>query len=155
MTQTLETGQTDVAGQICPSWCVNAGTGLDHAHVSADLIGGTPEQPLVARLIGMQHDDQVRVLLNDRVTSIDQLDQFVSGLRRLVDGVRLAEAGLGFVASLAARADVTLEDLAQAAGVPEHRVAAQDEGQQVLTVHEYDRLALAAASLVAAARTVA
>jgi hypothetical protein len=155
MTQTVDRVQTDVTGGVCPSWCVNAATGRDHAHVSADLIGGTPEQPLVARLIGMEHDDQVRVLLNDRVTSIDELDQFVSGLRRLVDGVRLAEPGLGFVATLAARADVTLEDLAQAAGVPEHRVAAQDEGRQVLTVNEYDRLALAAANLVAAARSVA
>lgn len=149
-------GNEVMAGAVCPSWCVNTGIERDgHAHVSADLIGGTPEQPLVARLIGMEHDGRVRVLLNDRVTSIEELDQFVSGLRRLVDGVRLAEPGLGFVASLAARADLTLEDVAQAAGLDEERVAAQDEGYQVLTVREYDRLALAAANLVAATRTVA
>lgn len=144
------------AGAVCPSWCVNEGIEREgHSHVSADLIGGTPEQPLVARLVGMEHDSQVRVLLNDRVTSIEQLDRFVSGLRRLVDGVMLAQPGLGIVATLAARAGATFADLAHESGVPEERIAAHGEGYRVLTVHEFDRLALAAAHLFVASKTAA
>lgn len=144
-------------GDACPEWCINdqGGPGERHAHVSADVLGGAPEQPLIARLIGRAPDGDVRVLLNDRVATIEELDCFVGGVRKLLDQARLAEPGLGFVASLAARADLTLEDLAEAAGVSVAKVAAQDEGYQVLTVREYDQLALAVAKLVAAAKPVA
>jgi hypothetical protein len=121
----------------------------DHAHVSADVTGGAPEQPLVARLIRMRDDEAVRVLLNDRVATLAEVGQFLGTLRSLLDRAIPAEPGMGFVGQLAARADLSVEEMAEAAGLPVHLVKEQSEGRAVLSVAEFEQLVLGVAQRVA------
>lgn len=140
----------------CPDWCVNDGLDLaGHVHVSADVAGGAPDQPLMARLIGKAADSSVQVLMNGRVASVDQVDSFVGGLRLLLDRARLAEPGLGFIADLWDGADVTFSEMSAVSGIEEQRIRAQSRGGQVLTIHEFDRLALSLARVIAATTSVA
>jgi hypothetical protein len=122
----------------------------DHAHVSADVTGGAAEQPMVGRLIRMRQDESVRVLLNDRVASVEEAGRFLGSLRGLLDQAVPAEPGLGFVGVLARQSRLTYADMAEAAGLPVSVVAAQAAGDAVLSVSEFDRLALAVAQRVAA-----
>ena len=140
----------------CPSWCVaEEDAPSDHAHVSADVTGGAVEHPMVGRLIGMRQDESVRVLLNDRVASVEETGRFLGSLRGLVDKALPAEPGLGFVRVLASQARLTFADMAEAAGLPVSVVAAQAAGNAVLSVAEFDRLALAVAHRVADALSAA
>jgi len=134
----------------CPSWCVSGETDGEHVHVSADVAAGAPDQPLIARLISKEGDVSARVLVNDRVATVEQVDSFVGGLRRLIDQARPAEPGLGFVAALWANADATFSEVSAICGVEESRIRAQSRGGQVLTIFEYDQLALCLARITAA-----
>jgi hypothetical protein len=133
----------------CPTWCVNEDSASGaHAHVSADVTGGAPEQPLVARLVCMKDDSAVRVLLNDRVATLGEVGRFLGSLRGLVDQAVPAEPGLGFIAQLAGRADLSVQEMAEAAGLPVDLVKAQTDGQAALSVSEFERLAIAVAQRV-------
>jgi hypothetical protein len=120
--------------------------------VSNDLTVAAIGQPLVARLLQASGDPEVRVLVNDKVATIEQAEAFALALRRLAAQAQLAQPGLGFVATLAARSGVSPKQMALAAGVDAHKVQAQRAGGQVLTVHELDSLALAVARLAAESR---
>jgi hypothetical protein len=145
--QTTEPEQP-VGAADCPSWCAHPAQGRPgHAHVSDDLTVAADGQPLVARLLQASGDPEVRVLVNDKVATIEQAEAFARALRRLVDQARLAEPGLGFVATLAARSGISSKQMALAAGVDAQKVAAQRAGAQVLSVHDIDSLALAVARL--------
>jgi hypothetical protein len=146
MTQTT----VPVSTTVCPSWCVYGGAGADHAHVSADVTAGAADQLLTARLVQMDDHDDPRVLLDGRVAELAELEEFVRGLRRLVDQAQLAPAGCGFVDDIVRQAGLTLTEVAETAGLEPSWVRAQHAGRQVLTVHQFDRLALAAAGLAAA-----
>jgi hypothetical protein len=134
----------------CPSWCViEKDAPSDHAHVSADVTGGSVEHPLVGRLIRMRQDDSVQVLLNDRVASVDEVGRFLGSLRGLLDKAVPAGPGLGFIGLLAGQAQLTFADMAEAAGLPIAAVEAQAAGDAVLTVAEFEQLALSVARRVA------
>ena len=138
----------------CPEWCESAGVVVGrHPHVSANIIHGSPAQPLVARLVDMNGDGEVSVVVNERVLSIDDAQAFASALGRLVDQTRLAEPGLGFVEHLVERAGVDVEELADVSQVDLGRLHDQACGSRVLTVREFDRVALAAAHLASTAAT--
>ena len=138
----------------CPEWCESAGVVVGrHPHVSANIIEGSAGQPLVARLVDMNGDGEVSVVVNERVLSIEDAQSFVSALGRLLDRTRLAEPGLGFVASLVDRAQVSIAELATVAQVDVERLRDQESGSRVLTVREFDRVALAAAHLASGAAT--
>jgi hypothetical protein len=135
----------------CPGWCVNVDSAPDeHVHVSADIAAGAPDQPLMARLIGKGVEEQPHVLLNGRVATFEQAASFLGGVRQLLDRARLAEPGLGFVEALWASADVTYAEISALSGVDEERIRRQSRGQQVLSVYEYDQVALAVARTMAA-----
>jgi hypothetical protein len=137
----------------CPSWCAHpAQSEQGHAHVSDDVHVAGDGHPLVARLIQAAGDLEVRVLLNDRVATVEQAESFAIGLRRLAAQAQLAEPGLGFVGSLAARLGISPRQMAMAAGVEVHRVRTQRAGGQVLSRDEIDRLALAVVRLDAEAQ---
>jgi hypothetical protein len=132
---------------VCPSWCAHPdAVAEDHAHVSAELVVDAVGGPLVARLVCTAGADGPTVLLNDRAAAVGEARSFALGLQRLADDATLAEPGLGFVAGLAARADMGVTEMATAAGLEPSWVRAQQAGAQVLSVHEYDRLALAVAA---------
>ncbi len=138
----------------CPEWCESAGVVVGrHPHVSANIIQGSPGQPLVARLVDMNGDGDVSVVVNERVLSTEDAQAFVSALGRLLDRARLAEPGLGFVASLVHRAGVSMAVLGDLAQVDVERLRDQERGSRVLTVREFDRVALAAAHLASGAAT--
>jgi hypothetical protein len=144
--------ETTVArtGSSCPGWCVNVdGASEEHMHVSADIAAGAPDQPLMARLIGRGVEDQPHVLLNGRVATVEQAASFLGGVRQLLDRARLAEPGLGFVEALWANADLTFAELSAMCGVEEQRIRRQSRGEQVLSVYEYDQVALAVARTMA------
>jgi hypothetical protein len=146
--QTTEPEQPALAD--CPSWCAHPAQGRPgHAHVSDDLTVAAIGQPLVARLLQASGDPEVRVLVNDKVATIEQAETFALALRRLTDQAKLAEPGLGFVATLSARSGISVKQVALAAGVDPQKVAAQRAGGQLLSVHELDRLALTVARLAA------
>ncbi|HET7387166.1 MAG TPA: hypothetical protein VFJ19_10945 [Nocardioidaceae bacterium] len=135
----------------CPPWCANAGTAVDanvHSHVSADVTGGTLEQPLVARLVQVAGSSEVRVLFNERVASVEEVSGFMSCVRQLLDQARPASAGLGFLAPMIARAGLTHAELADATGLEVSWLRAQSAGARVLSVREFDQLALAVAHLL-------
>ncbi|MGZ5416397.1 MAG: hypothetical protein ACXWDI_04390 [Nocardioides sp.] len=113
------------------------------------MTGGAVEHPMVGRLISMRQDESVRVLLNDRVASVEETGRFLGSLRGLLDKAVPAEPGLGFIGALASQARLTFADMAEAAGLPVSVVAAQAAGDAVLSVSEFDRLALAVAQRVA------
>ena len=134
----------------CPSWCViERDAPTEHAHVSADVTGGAAENPLVGRLIRMRQEESVHVLLNDRVASLEEAGRFLGSLRGLLDKAVPAEPGLAFIGVLGRQARLTFADMAEAAGLPVSVVAAQAAGDAVLSVSEFDRLALAVAQKVA------
>ena len=135
---------------VCPTWCVYEGEEPEHAHVSADVVAGAAEQQLTARLVQMGETGP-RVLLNGRVADLDEFGPFVRCLQRLVDQAQLAPAGCGVVDELIRHAELSLSEVAEAAGLEVSWVRAQHAGRQVLSVHELDRLALAAAGLAASA----
>src|SRR5688572_18181368 len=143
-------GTTNNDASRCPGWCVNVASESDHVHVSADIAAGAPDQPLMARLIGKGLEEQPHVLLNGRVATVDQAASFLGGVRQLLDRARLAEPGLGFVEALWAGADVTFSEIADICGVDEQRIRQQGQGGQVLSVYEYDQVALAVARMLAA-----
>jgi hypothetical protein len=146
---------TESTATACPSWCVSQVDRGDHAHVSDDVMGGSPDQPLVARLVRMGAGGADRVLLNDRVATVEDVRHFVSRVRHLLDGATLAEPGLGFVPVLLRAAGVDLGKVAEAAGVDPGRVRRQSRGERELSVSEFDRVALAAARLVGSASSPA
>lgn len=135
----------------CPAWCVYEGDAPDHAHVSADVTSGIPGQQLTARLVQMDEETAPRVMLNGRVSDLEEFGPFVSCLQRLVDQAQLAPAGCGIVDDIVKRAGLSLTEVALAAGLEVSWVRAQHAGKQLLSVHELDRLALAAAGLATAA----
>jgi hypothetical protein len=145
----MNSTETTDAGR-CPGWCVNVETDAEHVHVSADIAAGAPDQPLMARLIGKGLEEQPHVLLNGRVATVDQAASFLGGVRQLLDRARLAEPGLGFVEALWAHADVTFSEVSEMCGVDERRIRQQSRGRQVLSVYEYDQVALAVARIMAA-----
>jgi hypothetical protein len=84
------------------------------------------------------------------VATVEQAASFLGGVRQLLDRARLAEPGLGFVEALWANADVTFAELSALCGVDEQRIRRQSRGEQVLSVYEYDQVALAVARTMAA-----
>jgi hypothetical protein len=141
---------TNIDAGRCPGWCVNVESDSNHVHVSADIAAGAPDQPLMARLIGKGLEDQPHVLLNGRVATVEQAASFLGGVRQLLDRARLAEPGLGFVEALWASADVTFSEVSEICGVDEQRIRQQSQGGRVLSVYEYDQVALAVARMLAA-----
>lgn len=131
---------------LCPSWCVND-RGGDHAHVSRDLHVEGLGRPLSAKLIQPDADGAPRMLVNGHVARLDQAEAFAYALLRLGAEATMAEPGLGFVEALTDRSEITLEELALASGVQLDRLRTQRQGEQELTVHEFDQVALAAAQL--------
>lgn len=134
----------------CPAWCVYDGDAAEHAHVSADVTSGTPERQLTARLVQRDEETAPRVMLNGRETGLEEFGPFVSCLQRLVDQAQLAPAGCGIVDDIVKQAGLSLTEVALAAGLEVSWVRAQHAGKQLLSVHELDRLALAAAGLASA-----
>jgi hypothetical protein len=142
---------TDVAAEApsttgCPQWCVNDAQGSEgHSHVSADVLVEAVGRPLSARLIQVAGDSVVKVLVNDRVATVDQVETFSHALRGLADEAVPAEPGLGFVEGLLA--GISLEEAALASGIELQRLREQRAGGRLLSVREFDRLALAVAHL--------
>ena len=135
---------------LCPSWCVND-RGGDHPHVSRELHVEGVARPLSAKLVQVPAEDAPRVLVNGCVATLDQAEAYAYTLLRLSSEATLAEPGLGFVEALIAKAGICVEEMALASGLDAPRLRAQREGEQVLTVHEFDQLALAVAQLTVAA----
>lgn len=74
------------ASSTCPPWCVvDTSDPKGHSHVSADVLVEALGKPLTARLVHVVGDTAVRVLVNDRVASVDQAEAFAQALRRLAD----------------------------------------------------------------------
>ena len=132
----------------CPTWCHAAGTDEVHAHVSADVTVGEGPEPMVARMIQLAGSDTVRMVIGQHVVGLDEGEVFGHALLRLVASSRLAEPGLGFIETLAARAGLSSGEMAFAAGLDADRVRAQRAGGRVLNQREFDRLALAVAQLL-------
>ncbi len=137
----------------CPVWCVHDGEPTEHDHVSADVVAGLDDQPLTARLVQMDQSGEPRVLVNGRVADLGGLATFVRGLQRLLGQAHLAPAGLGFVGELMDRSGLTATEVAGAAGLDVAWVRAQHAGRQMLTVNEFEQLALAVVALTAEAPT--
>jgi hypothetical protein len=135
----------------CPAWCVHDGPALEHAHISADVTAGSRNQTLTARLVQTEEDGAPQVLLNGRVCDLEEFGAFVSCLQRLVDQAQLAPAGCGIADDIISQAGLTLSEVAEAAGLEVSWVRAQHAGRRLLSVHQLDRLVLAAAGLAAAA----
>lgn len=123
----------------------------DEAHVSADVIPGAAEHPLVARLTRRREDTLVRVLLGDRTATVAEAGRLLGALRGLSDPADRAVPGLGFVGHLARQADLSVAEMAEAADLDPAVVQAQHDGLAVLRAAELDRLALAVAHRVASA----
>jgi hypothetical protein len=143
-----ENRSTYVGG--CPPWCRTVGGAEDggpHAHVSQDLVVGGSAEGTVARMIQLAGSDQVRVVVGDSVVGVDEAETFAHALLRLTADARLAQPGLGFVEQLLQQRGMSTGELALAAGLDVERVRAQRSGAAVLTVREFDRVALAAAQL--------
>lgn len=148
MTDLLDDAAYHPTEDPCPAWCACDATAAgNHLHRSADVVVSGQREPLVGRLIGVGAD--VRVEINERAATLEESRTFVDAVRRLLDDATLAEPGLGFVATLAARARMGVAEMAMAAGLESSWVRAQQAGGQVLTLHEYDQLALAVARVAA------
>lgn len=137
----------------CPSWCRDVSETVEnadgvHAHVSEDVLVGDDADPMVARMIQLAGSGMVRVVIGEQVVSVEEAQAFAHTLLRLASGAQLAEPGLGFVVALAERAGLSTNEMALAAGVDAGRLRAQSSGERVLTVREFDRLALTVAQLV-------
>jgi hypothetical protein len=134
----------------CPPWCRTVGGADDggpHAHVSQDLLVGDSLEGTTARMIQLAGSDQVRVVVGDSVVSVEEAESFAHALLRLTADAQLAQPGLGFVEQLLQQRGMSTGELALAAGLDLERVRAQRSGAAVLTVREFDRVALAAAQL--------
>jgi hypothetical protein len=142
----------DLAGLPCPEWCVLAGEVHDHPHVSNDVTVGSGDQPVTARLVQGGADTQPQVVVNGRVAHLEELGSVVKALHRLLDQAQLAPAGLGFVDDLVQDCGLGLAEVAEAADLDVAWVRAQHAGKQVLTTHEFDRLALAVAALAVSSK---
>ena len=129
----------------CPEWCRSeAAESGPHAHVSEDLRLGDGD-PMTTRMIQLAGSDTVRVMIGPQAVPLEEAQAFGHALLRLVAAAEPAEAGLGFVEVLAARADLSTSEMALAAGLDVERLRAQRAGGQVLSRREFDRLALAVA----------
>ena len=128
----------------CPEWCRSeAAESGPHAHVSENVeLGG---DPMTARMIQLAGSDTVRVMIGPQAVPLEEAQAFGHALLRLVAAAEPAEAGLGFVEVLAARADLSTNEMALAAGLDVERLRAHRAGGQVLSRREFDRLALAVA----------
>ena len=128
----------------CPEWCRSeAAESGPHAHVSENVeLGG---DPMTARMIQLAGSDTVRVMIGPQAVPLEEAQAFGHALLRLVAAAEPAEAGLGFVEVLAARADLSTTEMALAAGLDGERLRAHRAGGQVLSRREFDRLALAVA----------
>jgi hypothetical protein len=155
---------TDVAAE-CPAWCRNSvesdaaragGQEVDevHAHVTVDVVVGDSADPVVVRMVQLAGSDVVRVVVGQHVVDLSAAHDLAHALLRLTDAAQPAEAGFGFVEVLTGQAGVGTGELALAAGLDVERVRAQRAGGQVLSVAEFDRLALAAARLLPLRATV-
>jgi hypothetical protein len=150
------TEQPNETTATCPSWCRSAaerGAGAPdaseiHAHVSEDIEVGDPADPMTARMIQLPGSDLVRVAVGQQVLGVEEAEAFARALIRLTTSVQLAEAGFGFVETLAVQAGVSTGEIALASGLDVDRVRAQRAGGQVLNTREFDRLALAVAQLL-------
>lgn len=137
----------------CPDWCVLEGGVHDHAHVSNDVTVGSGDQPVTARLVQGGGDAQPQVVVNGHVAHVEELGSVVKALHRLLDQAQLAPAGLGFVDDLVQESGLGLAEVAEAADLDVAWVRAQHAGKQVLTTHEFDRLALAVTALAVSSET--
>ncbi|NUS52709.1 MAG: hypothetical protein HOQ22_16935, partial [Nocardioidaceae bacterium] len=137
--------RSEYAG-LCPPWCTSNGDPVEarHTHVSADLVVGAGA---TARLVRDDDAEPVRVLVGETAISVEEAQAFAHALLRLVADARLAEPGLGFVEHLVTQRGLSTSQLALAASLDVERVRAQRSGAAVLTVREFDQLALAAAQL--------
>ncbi len=135
---------------FCPSWCVND-RAEEHTHVSREVLVEGLARPLSGKLVQVPGEEAPRALVNGYVATLDQTESFAYALLRLGSDATLAEPGLGFIDSLASKSGITVEEMSQASGLDPARLRAQREGEQVLTVHEFDQLALAVAQLTVAA----
>lgn len=135
---------------LCPSWCIND-RGGEHSHVSRDVHVEGLGRPMSAKLVQVSTEESPRMLVNGHVATLEQAESFAYAVLRLGADATLAEPGLGFVRSLAEKAGISIEDMAAASGLDATQLRAQREGEQVLTVHEFDQLALAVAQLTVAA----
>jgi hypothetical protein len=130
----------------CPEWCRReAAESGPHAHVSEDVELGDGGDPMTTRMVQLAGSDTVRVMIGPQAVSLEEAQSFGHALLRLVAAAEPAEAGLGFVEVLAARADLSTSEMALAAGLDVERLRAQRAGGQVLSRREFDRLALAVA----------
>ncbi len=132
---------------LCPPWCRRTGDPEDHTHVSDDVTAGDAAAGLSARLVQAEPDGDPQVVLNGRAAGLHELGEFVRGLQALLDEAYLAPAGCGVVDDIVAGAGLRLSDVAEAAGLEVSWVRAQHAGRQVLSVREFERLAMAAATL--------
>jgi len=137
----------------CPDWCVLEGQVHGHAHVSNDVTVGSGDQPVTARLVQGGGDAQPQVVVNGHVAHLEELGSVVKALHRLLDQAQLAPAGLGFVDDLVQESGLGLTEVAEAADLDVAWVRAQHAGKQVLTAHEFDRLALAVTALAVSSET--
>ena len=130
----------------CPEWCRSEATESGpHAHVSENVELGDGGDPMTTRMIQLAGSDTVRVMIGPQAVPLEEAQAFGHALLRLVAAAEPAEAGLGFVEVLAARADLSTSEMALAAGLDVERLRAQRAGGQVLSRREFDRLALAVA----------
>jgi hypothetical protein len=119
-----------------------------HAHVSDDVVVGDSADPMTVRMIQLAGSDLVRVVVGQHVVDVTEAQNVARALLRLTAAAQLADPGLGFIEVLAGQAAAGTGELALAAGIDVERVRAQRAGGQVLSVAEFDRLALATAQLI-------
>lgn len=144
--------QVTEAGE-CPAWCENGtDTGTLHPHLSADVVVGDEADPVVVRMLQLAGSERVRVVVGQQVLDVEQTEVLAHALLRLAASARLAEPGLGVVETLLERSGASLGELALASGLEPDRLRAQRAGGRLLSRHELDRLALAAAGLLLAER---
>lgn len=130
----------------CPSWCLISEIGGEsHAHRS--VVVESPGMGLTARLVHASVDPEPCILIDGNAITPREARAFAGDLLRLADQATLAPSGLDLVTTLA-RGRVTLDEMAEAAGIDVERLRAQRAGGRVLSVHELDRLALAVAHLM-------
>ena len=129
-----------------PSGCVIGEIGeASHAHHSA--VVESPGTGCAARLVMVSADDELRILISGDAITAGARRAFAGALLRLADQATLTPSGPDLVITLA-RGQVTLAELAVAAGLDVDRLRDQHAGGQVLGVHDIDRLALTATRLM-------
>lgn len=138
------------SSSTCPGWCVRDDHPDDesvHSHVSNQEQIETQSQPLTAHLVQVDGREPL-MLIGDRVTTVDQAATLANAVLRLTTMATLAPPGLGFLTTLTGRMSVTTAQMAEAAGIDPARLQEQAVGGQVLTVREFDALALAVVQLL-------